>query len=242
MAPQDHVIVTCEHGGNLVPPEHAALFTRQEALLASHRGWDPGALELGRQIAQAVSAPLLASTVTRLLIDLNRSIGHPDLHLPAIAMLPAAARQAIARQFYFPHRDAVMAAVATVVDGGGRVIHVASHSFTPERDGIVRQADVAWLYDPGRPGEPAFAAQWRSRLQARRPDLRLRRNYPYRGKEDGLTRQLRRTYSAQQYVGIELEINQRFVLAGGASWPALCRAVVDAFVDAFLHARVGVVR
>ena len=233
--PRDHVIVTCEHGGNLVPPAHAASFAGQEAVLASHRGWDPGALELGRQLAEAVAAPFFQSTVTRLLIDLNRSIGHPHLHAAAIAALPPARRQDIASRYYLPHRDAVMAAVARIVDGGGRVIHIASHSFTPELDGVIRQADVAWLYDPGRAGEPAFAARWRDSLRARLPELRLRRNYPYQGKDDGLTRQLRRTYPAHRYVGIELEINQRFVLAGGVPWDALRNAVVNAFVEALSH-------
>ncbi len=216
----------------MVPPDHASSFVAQEALLASHRGWDAGALALAHQLAETLAAPLFASTVTRLLIDLNRSIGHPRLHHPAIAALPAAARQEIARQFYFPHRDAVMAAVAGVIEGGGRVIHVASHSFTPQLDGVVRQADVAWLYDPGRAGEVALSAKWRDALHARCPALRLRRNYPYQGKGDGLTRQLRLAHPAHHYIGIELEINQRFMLAGGPPWQALCNAVVDTFVDA----------
>ena len=200
--------------------------------MASHRGWDPGALELGRQLADAVAAPFHAAMVTRLLIDLNRSIGHPRLHAAAIAALPAALRQNIASQYYLPHRDTVTAAVARIIDGGGRVIHIASHSFTPELNGVTRQADVAWLYDPQRAGEPAFATCWRARLQARRPDLRLRRNYPYQGKDDGLTRQLRHTHPPHRYIGIELEVNQRFVLAGGAPWLALRSALVDAFVEA----------
>lgn len=124
-----------------------------------------------------------------------------------------------------------MSAVARIVAGGGRVIHIASHSFTPVLDGVIRQADVAWLYDPGRAEEPTFATCWRDNLKARCPDLRLRRNYPYQGKDDGLTRQLRRTYPSHRYIGIELEINQRFVLAGGAPWQALRAALVAAFVD-----------
>lgn len=201
-------------------------------LLASHRGWDPGAFELGGELAKAADAPFIASTLTRLLIDLNRSIGHPRLHVPAVAALPPVVRQEIAGRFYFPHRDAVMAAIASIVNAGGRAIHVASHSFTPELDGVVRQADVAWLYDPSRAGEAAFCARWRQHLQVRRPDLRLRRNYPYQGKDDGLTRLLRQTHPANRYVGVELEINQRFVLAGGEAWDALRGAIVASFVDA----------
>jgi hypothetical protein len=43
------------------------------------------------------------------------------------------------------------------------------------------------------------------------PDLRLRRNYPYRGRGDGLTAALRRRHPDAAYVGIELEVNQSLV-------------------------------
>jgi hypothetical protein len=46
-------------------------------------------------------------------------------------------------------------------------------------------------------------------LADRRPEMRVRRNYPYLGKTDGLTTYLRRQFPAEQYLGIELEVNQR---------------------------------
>ena len=231
-AVRDALIITCEHGGNEVPPAYAPLFAGHEALLPTHRGWDPGALELAQQLAQAFDAPLFAATTTRLLIDLNRSIGHRQLHSEATSGLPPSARYEIAALYYRPHRDAVEAEVARRIDAGERVLHVASHSFTPELGGVVRQADVAWLYDPRRAGEVALAAQWLAALRARRPDLQLRRNYPYEGKGDGLTALLRKRHSASMYAGIELEVNQRFVAGGGEAWTALCTDIIKALGDA----------
>jgi len=92
--------------------------------------------------------------------------------------------------------------------------------------GTERRADLAWLYDPRRAGERACAARWMSALRTARPELALRRNYPYEGKSDGLTATLRRRHAPDMYVGIELELNQRFVLTGGAAWPALRAAVI----------------
>ena len=225
------LIVTCEHGGNQVPPAYAPLFAGHEALLATHRGWDPGALELARQLAQAFDAPLFAATTTRLLIDLNRSIGHRQLHSEATRGLPLSARREVAALYYRPHRDAVESEVARRIDAGERVVHVASHSFTPELGGVVRQADVAWLYDPRRAGEAALASQWLAALRQRRPDLKLRRNYPYEGKGDGLTALLRKRHPSEAYVGIELAVNQRFAAAGGAAWAALRTGIVQALGD-----------
>ena len=225
------LVISCEHGGNEVPPAYAALFEGHEALLPTHRGWDPGALELARQMAQAFGAPLFAATTTRLLIDLNRSIGHRQLHSEATRSLALAARRDIAARYYRPHRDAVESEIARLIASSRQVIHIASHSFTPELHGVVRQADVAWLYDARRAGEKLLAQHWLNALGQRRPELRLRRNYPYQGKGDGLTSLLRKRHGSGHYVGIELEVNQRFVMAGGEAWTALQADLVRSLGD-----------
>ena len=225
-------IISCEHGGNTVPADYAPLFLGHEALLQTHRGWDLGALVLARQLAAAVSAPLFAATTTRLLIDLNRSIGHRQLYSEVTRSLPLATRRHIVAVHYQPYRDAVEGEVARLIAAGQRVVHIASHSFTPQLHGVVRRADVGWLYDPRRAGEGAFALQWLTAFGRLRPDLTLRRNYPYQGKGDGLTALLRKRHPASQYLGMELEVNQHFFTAGGAAWTALCAGVTRALVDA----------
>ena len=215
------LLISCEHGGNEVPPAYTSLFVGHEALLSSHRGWDPGALELAQQMASQLHAPLFAATTTRLLIDLNRSIGHKTLHSEVTRQLPLQTRREIAALCYRPHRDAVETEVARLIEAGNCVFHVASHSFTPELYGVVRQADVAWLYNPQRPGERLLASRWLAAMARRRPDLKLRRNYPYEGKADGLTSLLRKRHAPDQYIGIELEVNQRFVQQGGPAWAEL---------------------
>lgn len=225
-------LVTCEHGGNRVPPAYRHLFRGQQALLDSHRGFDPGALVLARALARAFDAPLVASTTTRLLIDLNRSLGHPRSHSAATRNLPADVRERIVARWYLPHHAAVERHVRDAAAKRRRVVHIAVHSFTPVLDGSVRHADVGLLYDPGRRAELALCARWKASLAARAPHLRVRRNYPYAGKGDGLTRYLRSRFSQRNYVGVELEINQRIVLAGGPPWPALRRLLADSLRSA----------
>jgi predicted N-formylglutamate amidohydrolase len=108
-----------------------------------------------------------------------------------------------------------------------RVIHISSHSFTPELDGKVRSADVGLLYHPGRRGEAELCARWKSSLAELAPQLRVRRNYPYAGKGDGLTSYLRQRFAPSVYVGIELEINQSIVLAAGRRWATLRSSLID---------------
>jgi len=96
------LIVSCEHGGNRVPSRFRKLFS--ERFLATHRGYDPGALALARDFAAATGAPLFYSTISRLLVELNRPLGHPQLfHL----QLPERVREALLRRYYFPYWNAV---------------------------------------------------------------------------------------------------------------------------------------
>ena len=231
---QFFLLVTCEHGGNRVPSRWRALFAGHEALLASHRGLDIGSLEVARRMAAAFGAPLVAARTTRLLVDLNRSRGHPRLFSPVTRPLRRAERDRILARHYEPYRREVETSVARQVAAGRRVLHVSSHSFTPELDGEVRDADVALLYDPSRRAERRFCDAWHAALAAADPALRVRRNYPYPGKADGLTTHLRRLFPGNRYLGIELEVNQRHPLAGGTSWRRLQRSVIAALAEA-LH-------
>ncbi len=176
---------------------------------------------MARALAAALKAPLVSATVSRLLIDLNRTIGHPQLYSAATRNAPAGLRAAIAAQYYQPYWSQIERLVQQSVSRGLRVIHISSHSYTPVLNGQVRQADVGLLYDPARRGEAGLCARWKTALAETAPALRVRRNYPYHGKAAGLTSELRLRFPARAYLGIELEINQRIVFAAGRRWTAL---------------------
>jgi predicted N-formylglutamate amidohydrolase len=231
----DRLFITCEHAGNDVPDAYLPLFAGHEHLLPTHRGWDPGALILAREMAERFSAPLFFTTTTRLLVDANRSVGTPELHSEVTRHLPLAARREILAAWYHPHRQRTEQAIGAAIDGGAHVVHIASHSFTPELHGHVRTADVGLLYDPGRAGEVAFARLWLAAVHGADAGLRLRRNYPYLGKSDGLAQALRRRHLPDRYVGIELEVNQRYVEQGGPPWPHI-RATLIASLGVALDA------
>jgi predicted N-formylglutamate amidohydrolase len=227
--PAPALLVTCEHGGHGVPARYGDLFARQAELLRTHRGFDAGSLAMARDLAGLLRAPLVYSTTTRLLVDLNRSVGHPRLFSEVTRGLPPAERERILAKHYRPYRRQVEDWVATQ---RRPVVHVSSHSFTPVLDGEVRNADIGLLYDPRRSRERALAARWKAAILEREPGLRVRFNYPYAGRADGLTSAMRRRFPDARYAGIELEINQRCLPPAGRAWSRLRRTVAAALADA----------
>ena len=226
MPTNSRLLLSCEHGGNRVPRTYAALFVGQRPLLATHRGYDIGALKAARYLRMRLQAPLVAATTTRLLVDLNRSLGHPALFSEFTRGLDPQCRERIIEQHYRPYREAVRAHVEAGVASAGRVIHVSVHSFTPWSKAAARRCQVGLLYDPQRAAEREFSTDWQRALQAARPGLIVRRNYPYRGVSDGLVTSLRTLFDPTRYVGIELEINQALAQAGGPPWQDLLKALV----------------
>jgi predicted N-formylglutamate amidohydrolase len=225
----DSLYITCEHGGNRIPAGYRDCFSGHGPLLRTHRGVDIGALRLARDLAEDLDAPLLASTVSRLLVDLNRSVGHPGLFSDMTASLPPDARQDILARYYHPFRSQAEAHIAQEIHQGWRVVHLSCHSFTPVLDGDVRNADIGLLHDPARHGEAAFCERWHATLKTHAPLLHSRMNYPYLGTDDGFTTYLRRRFPDESYIGIELEINQKHAQHDATHWHAVRKAVIASF-------------
>ena len=221
------IVISCEHGGNRIPGPYRDLFHAHQALLDSHRGFDPGALIMAKALAMAFAAPLVSSTVSRLLVDLNRSVGHPHLHYEATHNTSAEVRQRILKHYYQPYLAQAERLVRQAIADRGHVIHLSSHSFTPELDGKLRNADIGLLYDPARPGEAELCERWKAALKTCAPHLKVRRNYPYAGKGDGLTAWFRQRLPPGAYVGIELEINQKHIIRAGRHWTELRKVIVE---------------
>lgn len=228
----DFFLISCEHGGNRIPPRYRGFFRGREALLRTHRAYDAGALRMARELSDALAAALIVSVTSRLLIDLNRSQHHRALYSEATRHASAEVREEIYQHCYRPYRSQAEALIAQAVDGGARAIHVSCHSFTPELKGQVRNADIGLLYDPARSSEAELCRRWKKSLKIHVPAMKTRMNYPYAGTADGFTVHLRRQFPAHCYLGIELEINQRHVRGTGAHWRDLRYGIIRALQDA----------
>jgi predicted N-formylglutamate amidohydrolase len=119
------------------------------------------------------------------------------------------------------------------------VLHISSHSFTPELNGKVRKADIGLLYDSVRPLEADLCERWQFALKRIAPELTVRRNYPYRGNGDGLTSWFRKNMPPGTYLGVELEINQKYFVAAGQDWENLRQYVIKSLRNTLTSRRYG---
>lgn len=221
------LILTCEHAGKRIPSQWRHKVMIPEAILNSHRGWDPGAWTLAQALKACGTEHLFGHHESRLLIELNRSLHHPHLFSEFSKPLAQADKLKLIHALYEPYRRDVTETIRSFIRQRRPVWHVSVHSFTPVLHGIERQAEIGLLYDPQRSGEKAFCSDWRALLQRETIDIpmRVRMNYPYKGIMDGFVTSLRKIFSNSYYVGTELEVNQGLLSSAKTRQPVTAALV-----------------
>ncbi len=230
------LVLTCEHGGNKIPPDLRDEFKNSKRLLESHRGWDPGALAFAKALQKNLRVPLFFSETSRLVVDLNRSSHHPRVFSEMTKVLDAAKKMELLEKYHRPFRSEVEKHLVKLLSRKLFALHFSIHSFTPELNGEVRNCEIGLLYDPKRPIEKKIALLLRKSILTKLPDLRIRLNYPYKGYADGHTTALRKKFGSSEYAGIEIEFNQAWMTRRKETKICL-RAITEALLklDHFAH-------
>lgn len=159
------LVLSCEHAVNTVPNEYTAYFLEHEGLLYTHRGIDFGALDIATHLSDYFNCDLIQAKATRLLIDCNRRLANPYCFSEITAPLPIETKKQIIRDFYSPFREEVKTLISTYVKCGYQVWHFSVHSFTPVLNGLIRNADIGFLYDPARSNEKVLAKKMAVRIK-----------------------------------------------------------------------------
>lgn len=181
---QGAFVVLCDHAGNATP---ASLGVAPETLW-THVAFDRGALELSRDLAEALEAPLAFPTVSRLVIDCNRATDRADLiatetefgAVPGNLDLPAAERARRIAEVHAPYHDAVSGLVQRRREMGLRPLLIGVHSFAPVLRGSARPWHVGIIFRR----DAGLAASVADRLGGVM-GLQVGLNVPYRP-EDGV--------------------------------------------------------
>ncbi len=211
MGRRKSILITCEHGGNQVPEAYRYLFRTHEKVLDSHKGWDPGALVLARYFATKSGSTLFYTTISRLLVEANRSDFDRDLFSEYSEPLSKAVKKYILERYYYPYRRQVEDWIIKEIGSGAEVIHFSIHTFTPVFNGQTRCTDLGILFDDSRKKENHLTHACLFKLQQALRGYQVDANKPYLGTADGFTTYLRTKFSWKDYSGIEIEISQRLI-------------------------------
>ena len=205
------LILTCEHASNKLPAAFKSAVPAE--VLKTHRAYDIGAIQVFRKLVKFAKPEFFSEgKFSRLFVDLNRTITNKSAFSDYLRDNAKAKAQATA--YWTEYRTAIEKFVESALKPktqAATIVHLGIHSFTPELNGKVRKTDIGILYDPACPQERAYANVIKAEINRLYPDMKVRFNYPYKGTTDGLTTTLRKKFG-QRYVGIEIEINQKFFL------------------------------
>jgi predicted N-formylglutamate amidohydrolase len=215
---------TCEHASNRLPAAFKKFVPTH--VQGTHRAYDIGALKVFRKLVKFAKPEFSCEgTFSRLFVDLNRTITNKSAFSEYYGKLEASDKanaekvKAEATAYWKEYRANVERFMTQNIGKGSKaagnkgaaIVHLGIHSFTPVLNGKPRNTDIGILFDPARPQERAYANVIKNEIKRLYPHMKVRFNYPYKGTSDGLTTSLRKKFGSR-YVGIEIEINQKFFI------------------------------
>lgn len=174
--------IVVDHASNRIPPRWGDLGLAVRDRIR-HIAWDPGALGVSLKLSDLLDAPVVHSTVSRLVIDCNRDLDAPDLvptisettEIPGNAGLTAEDRTSRIAGAHAPFHDAIDRLLDTRAGAGLETILVCMHSFTPTYRGVARPWPIGLIHAR----DTGYTAALRDALVADAPDLDIGWNEPY---------------------------------------------------------------
>lgn len=175
-------VLVCDHASSFIPERYGDMGLT-EAERQSHIAWDPGALAVSRELSVRLDAPLVASHISRLVIDANRDVASPGLFWTLSEATRIAANENLAADerwhrietYYRPYHAAIEALLDSRERQGRQSILVCVHSFTPVFLGVARPWQIGLIH--GR--DARYTRALEAALAAGEPAVNIGWNEPY---------------------------------------------------------------
>jgi predicted N-formylglutamate amidohydrolase len=215
-------VLLCDHASNRIPERYGGLGLSQIERV-SHIAWDPGALAVSRALAEKLDAPLVQSTVSRLVIDCNRDLQAPDLiwtlseatRIATNENLHPDERNYRINHFHRPFHASIETLLEARRHAGQETILVCMHSFTPVYHGVPRPWPIGLIH--GR--DQRYTRALFNALHDDDPGLNIGWNEPYAAL-NGVTLTLEKHGDGRGLEATMIEIRHDEILepAGVAKW------------------------
>ena len=225
-------VIAVDHASNRIPARWGDLGLPPSERIR-HIAWDPGALGVALALSRLLDAPVVHSTVSRLVIDCNRDSDAPDL-TPALAELtPVPGNMAIApddlkwrlASVHAPFHAALDKVLDDRAENGADPVLVCLHSFTPRFKGVARPWPIGLIHAR----DQRYTALLRDALERDAPGLAVGWNEPYSAL-NGVTYTLEHHGDGRGLDATMIEIRHNEILEpGGVSlWAARLARCLEA--------------
>jgi predicted N-formylglutamate amidohydrolase len=149
---QADVLLICDHASAALPTDYGTLGLAPD-ILRRHIGWDIGAADVTRRLAELIDAPAVFSGYSRLLFDCNRQPGNPaatpmisdGIVVPGNQDLSADEINNRQKLYFDPYHRAVEQQLNGFAERDVIPALISMHSFTPVMDGFERPWHVGLL-------------------------------------------------------------------------------------------------
>lgn len=229
-------VLACDHASNRFPEPYGDLgLTPHQRLM--HIAWDPGALGVALQLSERLDAALVASTVSRLIIDCNRRHDAPDLipiisertEIPGNKDVGDNERARRIGAYHEPFHAALQEVLDARRAAGLRTILVTVHSFTPVYKDVPRPWPIGLIHAR----DARFTAALRDALLEEDAGLNVGWNEPYSAL-NGVTYTLEHHGEERGLEATMIEIRHDEILEpeGVAEWAARLARCLEAALGA----------
>lgn len=215
-------VLLCDHASNRIPAPYGDLGLPPSERVR-HIAWDPGALAVSRRLTELLDAPLVHSTVSRLVIDCNRDLDAPGLiptisewtEIPGNQGLSPEQVQARIDLAHTPFHAAIDQLLDRRRARDLPTIVVCMHSFTPVFKGAQRPWQIGLIHAR----DTRYTAALRDALAADAPHLVIGWNEPYSAL-NGVTYTLEHHGDGRSLEATMIEIRNDEILepAGVTTW------------------------
>ncbi len=214
-------VIICDHAGRRLPGALGSLGLSPEDL-DRHIAWDIGARGVALGLAAELDAFVVCQRYSRLVIDCNRELGHPDsiaasserTPIPGNQQIAPAQAAARAREIFEPYHEQIRGELDRRQAAHRPAILIAVHSFTPVFLEVARPWDAGVLFNrDARIAEPLL------RLLRADGDLVVGCNEPY-AVTDTSDYSVNHHGAARELPHVEIEIRQDLIAGetGQLAW------------------------
>ncbi len=222
-----HLQLICDHASRRVPSALADLGVPKSAF-DRHIAYDIGAESVARLLSAELDAPLVLAGYSRLVLDLNRPIGHPEsipeisdaIAIPANRGLDENAKRQRIIELFEPYHDAVNRSLARLWERGPAPALFSVHSFSPGYGATPRPWDVGILWNR----DPRIAVPMMDRLE--RTGLHVGDNEPYSGRDLAYTIDMHGAAAGIANCVIEINQDQLMDDAGIHRWAEILTPIL----------------